>query len=177
MSIPRELSSNSCGQPEWVEVAVAVVFRRLAESVELLVARRHAEAIRGGLWEFPGGKIDAGETAVAAALREVAEEVGIDGAAVQAAPRPLIVATDSDPSVAREKAVRLHAFLVEVGADATPRALASREVRWITVDELNSFEWPRANAAINNAIRRWHSGAAVANVDDDPAQTEQRFRA
>jgi hypothetical protein len=45
MSIPRELSSNSCGQPEWVEVAVAVVFRRLAESVELLVARRHAEAI------------------------------------------------------------------------------------------------------------------------------------
>jgi hypothetical protein len=50
-------------------------------------------------------------------------------------------------------------------------------VRWISVDELDSFEWPRANAAINNAIRRWHSGAAVANVDDDPARREQRFRA
>ena len=177
MSIPRELSSNSCGQPEWVEVAVAVVFRRLAASVELLVARRHAEAIRGGLWEFHGGKIDAGETAAAAALREVAEEVGIDGAAVQAAPRPLIVATDSDPSVAREKAVRLHAFLVEVHVDAAPRALASREVRWITVDELDSFEWPRANAAINSAIRRWHAGSAAAAVDRDAAPIRPSFPA
>lgn len=137
----------------WVEVAVAVVYRRVAGAAELLIARRHAEAIRGGLWEFPGGKIEPGEGAAAAALREVEEEVGLDAAQVLGAPRALAVVAHTDPSVVREKSVRLHAFLVEVRADAEARALGSGEVRWIRVGELDSYEWPPANAAINDAIR------------------------
>lgn len=137
----------------WVEVAVAVVFRRRAGVVELLIARRHAEAIRGGLWEFPGGKIEPGEAAAAAALREVEEEVGLGADQVLTAPRALAVVAHTDPTVRREKSVRLHAFLVEVHAEAVARALGSGEVRWIRVGELGSFEWPPANAAINDAIR------------------------
>lgn len=137
----------------WVEVAVAVVFRRVAGAVQLLIARRHATAVRGGLWEFPGGKIEPGEAAVAAALREVEEEVGLGAAEVLGPPRGIVVVAHTDPTVVREKSVRLHAFLVEVRADAHARALGSGEVRWIGVAELESFEWPPANAAINEAIR------------------------
>lgn len=160
MTTPPESSNATTGAhggvpnpSRWVEVAVAVVFRRLAGRVELLIARRHAEAIRGGLWEFPGGKIEPGETPAAAALREVAEEVGLGADAIARPPRPLVVVAHTDPSVVREKSVRLHASLVEVRADAEARALGSGEVRWVGVDELGDFEWPPANAALNEAIR------------------------
>lgn len=132
---------------------MAVVFRRVQGGPELLIARRHAEAIRGGLWEFPGGKIEPGETAAAAALREVEEEVGLGPGAILGAPRALVVVSHTDPSVAREKSVRLHASLVEVRGDAQAHALGSGEVRWIRVDELDRFEWPPANASLNDAIR------------------------
>lgn len=160
MSSPAESSNAPMGPhaggpnpTRWVEVAVAVVFRRVAGRVELLIARRHAEAIRGGLWEFPGGKIEPGETPAAAALREVEEEVGLGADAIAAPPRPLTVVAHTDPAVVREKSVRLHASLVEVRADAEARALGSGEVRWVTVGELGDFEWPPANAALNEAIR------------------------
>lgn len=146
-------SSNQSPGERWVEVAVAVVFRRTAGRVELLAARRHAEAVRGGLWEFPGGKIEPGEGAADAALREVEEEVGLGGAMVVGAPAPLTVVAHSDPAVAREKSVRLHAFLLEVRPEAVARALGSHEVRWIGVAELGDFDWPKANAAVNDAIR------------------------
>ena len=146
-------SADEPNPTRWVEVAVAVVFRRVAGGVELLIARRHAEAVRGGLWEFPGGKIEPGEHASAAALREVEEEVGLGAAEVTGAPHALTVVAHTDPTVVREKSVRLHAFLVEVRADAHARALGSGEVRWIGVAELESFDWPPANAAINDAVR------------------------
>ena len=151
MSSSNHDSLPSADEPSptrWVEVAVAVVFRRVVGGVELLIARRHAAAVRGGLWEFPGGKIEPGERASAAALREVEEEVGLGAAEVVGAPHALTVVAHTDPTV-----VRLHAFLVEVRADAEARALGSGEVRWIGVAELDSFEWPPANAAINDAIR------------------------
>lgn len=136
-----------------VEVAVVVVFRRRAGRVELLIARRHRNAIRGGLWEFPGGKIEAGESAEQAALREVEEEAGIGAALAVGRPVPLAVVAHCDPEVEREKRIRLHAFLLEVAADAEARALGSHEVRWISVDEIGDFEWPKANAPVNDAVR------------------------
>lgn len=146
-------SSNPSARPRPVEVAVAVVWRRSDRGAELLIARRHDGAIRGGLWEFPGGKIDAGETAARAALREVEEEVGLGAAAICGEPQALLMVEHSDPELLREKTIRLHAFLLEVRADAQARALGSREVRWIDVDQLDGFEWPKANHAINLAVR------------------------
>jgi mutator protein MutT len=146
-------SSNHEAIARWTEVAVAVVFRRGSDGVELLIGRRRKEAIRGGLYEFPGGKIEPGESPAEAALREVEEEVGLGGDVVLDGPTALVISAHSDPELARERSVRLHAFLVEVRRDAEPRALGSGEVRWIRVDELANFEWPKANSAINDAIR------------------------
>lgn len=136
-----------------VEVALAALWRRTdAGEIELLVARRHADAIRGGLWEFPGGKIEAGESAARAALREIEEEVGLSGDALLSEPAPLAVVDHSDPDVQREKSIRLHAYVAEVKPDVAPRALGASEVRWIKVGQLCEFEWPKANAPINAAL-------------------------
>lgn len=149
----------------WVDVALAALYRRgEGGRIELLVARRHADAVRGGLWEFPGGKIEPGEAASAAALREVEEEVGIPRDAFVGDPRPLMVVEHSDPEVVREKSVRLHAFVAEIKPSAMPQALGASEVRWVGVDELGSFAWPKANAPINAAIAELLHGAGQARA-------------
>ena len=56
-----------------VEVAIALVFRQ----GQVLISRRPAQAHLGGFWEFPGGKLEAGESPERCAEREVLEEVGV----------------------------------------------------------------------------------------------------
>lgn len=120
--------------------------------VEVLVARRRAGAVRGGLWEFPGGKIEAGEPALAAALRELHEETGleVDGSGARALP----IATDFDPRAERERAVRLFGFLIEAPCFAVAEARASAEVRWVPLEELGSLPWPPANRLLLESIAR-----------------------
>ena len=173
MADHRAISScnNFCGSPTpvavvetrvspvdgaWLEVAVAVVFRHSrGGAIEFLASRRHLGAVQGGLWEFPGGKIERGESAVDAALRELAEEVGLTAKAVIAPPTPLIVVTHVEDSHCPERAVRLHAFLVEVNADAVARPIGAAEVGWMSSAQLRELAWPRANAAINAALFDW----------------------
>ena len=57
-----------------VHVAVGVIVN---EQRQVLLTRRHNDAHQGGLWEFPGGKVEAGESVVDALARELAEELGI----------------------------------------------------------------------------------------------------
>ena len=148
----REGSRNGAVPGIVVDVASAALFRRVGGRVELLIARRHAHAVRGGLWELPGGKIEPGEAAERAALREVLEEVGLGADAFVGPPAPLVVVEHSDPEILREKSIRLHAFLAEVKPEAMPQALGASELRWIGLDELERFEWPKANARVNAAL-------------------------
>src|SRR5580698_8689421 len=59
---------------KFIEVSAALIFR----DKKLLVAQRHANAHLGGLWEFPGGKREAGETFEQCLVREIREELGIE---------------------------------------------------------------------------------------------------
>jgi 8-oxo-dGTP diphosphatase len=69
---------ESCRKP--TRVSVGIVFNPQGK---ILVALRPLDKIQGGLWEFPGGKIEENETAEEALIRELGEEVGITPTALQ----------------------------------------------------------------------------------------------
>jgi 8-oxo-dGTP diphosphatase len=134
-----------------LRIAAAAVLRRGPSGMEVLIARRTAGAIRGGLWEYPGGKAMPGESAAEAAARELLEETGI---AVDAGSGTTVArASHEDAGLARERAIviELVAFRAPPGAD--PRPLAAAECRWESIDRLGDHEWPAANMPLNAALQ------------------------
>ena len=106
-----------------------------------LVSRRASGRIFAGLWEFPGGKIETGETPARAAVREVREETSLEVDPVG----------ELDPIVTEQagQGVVLHLVRCQVRA-GRPRANspAIDEVRFATLGELADLPMPPANAAI-----------------------------
>jgi mutator protein MutT len=118
-----------------VEVAIALVWR----GGLLLVSRRRAADHLGGLWEFPGGKRNAGESAEACAEREVLEEVGVT---VRARSRRGPIVYDYPDRVVT---------LTPVDCDwvtGEPRALEVAEARWVELSLLGELDFPPANAPL-----------------------------
>jgi 8-oxo-dGTP diphosphatase len=60
-----------------IPVVAVALCRKQGDKTQVLMQQRPPSRQHGGLWEFPGGKIDPGESAAAAALRELAEELGV----------------------------------------------------------------------------------------------------
>src|SRR5699024_8695568 len=102
----------------------------------VLVAQRPAGKHLAGYWEFPGGKIDPGETPRDALRRELAEELGID---VEAA-EPLIAV----PWTYSEKRIVLDAWLVAAYA-GEPRAREHEALRWVDPADLARLPMPPAD--------------------------------
>lgn len=148
-----------------MDVAVVGVWRRAsrdgrAPRAEILIARRNAEAVLGGLWELPGGKVERGESVEAAGRREAMEETGI---AIDAATEIGVV--DGGGGVERGRAapaVRLHALVAEVASTVEAKPLASAECRWIALDEMDRYEWPKANRELNRMVRAAIEAACAA---------------
>jgi 8-oxo-dGTP diphosphatase len=112
---------------------------------EVLVARRHEHLHQGGLWEFPGGKIHAGESCFEALCRELEEELDIEVGSAE----PLIDIEHAYP----DKTVRLEVWTVSAWT-GTPRGLQGQPLAWIAVDALDPAQFPAANRAIIEALRR-----------------------
>lgn len=124
-----------------LHVAVGVI--RDGEG-RILITQRAKHAHQGGLWEFPGGKVEAGETVQQALTRELAEEVGIQ---VRAA-LPLIKINHDygDRQV-----------LLDVWNISTFTGQASgcegQALRWINAGQLQEFSFPAANQPIISAAQ------------------------
>jgi 8-oxo-dGTP diphosphatase len=97
-----------------------------------------------GLWEFPGGKVEPGETVAHALIRELDEELGIEVLASV----PLI----SLPWRYPEKSVRLHALRV-TGWRGEPRAREGHPLRWAPPHDMDIATMPPADAPIVAALR------------------------
>ena len=124
--------------PEQIVVVAAVIER----DGRFLVARRLAGTHLAGYWEFPGGKVQPGESCEAALHREMAEEldVGITHA------RRIFGAAHPYP----ERIVELHFYRVELTGE--PQPALGQELRWIGRDELGSLKFPPADAALIDGL-------------------------
>ena len=134
-----------------VRVSIAAILRPTSDpdgrTPCVLAAWRPIDAIRGGVWEFPGGKIDAGESAADAARREVQEELQID-----IVPRESLgVAEDIDENQCKEKHVHVEVVLADLASEE-PRE-SDRLWKWIPIARLHEYEWPRANTELNRLLQ------------------------
>lgn len=118
---------------ERIEVAAGVI--RDAEG-RVLVTQRLAGRHLEGLWEFPGGKIEAGEAPNLALARELYEELGIEAGPM----RPLVGVTHAYA----EKTVRLRLFEVH-SFTGEAQGREGQALKWVTTDELAALEMPAAD--------------------------------
>lgn len=122
-----------------VHVAAAVVVN---PDNKILIAKRADDAHQGGLWEFPGGKVEPGESVEQALARELLEETGIQ---VELA-RPLIRVHHNYA----DKSVLLDVWRVGVfSGDAHGRE--GQPIKWVRAEELNDYYFPDANLPITRA--------------------------
>ena len=124
-----------------VHVAAAVIER---DENQILLAMRPDDKHQGGLWEFPGGKLEAGESVKEALSRELKEELGI-----------LVI--DSSPLIRihheyPDKKVLLDVWRV-TEFSGEPHGCEGQEVRWVKRENLNHYEFPAANKPIVAAVR------------------------
>jgi 8-oxo-dGTP diphosphatase len=120
-----------------LRVVVAAVVER--DDGRILLARRLPDAHLGGLWEFPGGAVEDGETPEEALSRELVEELGV----VITVAEPITFAFHRDER--RDVVLLFHAARIVQGR---PRGLQGQEVRWFAREELAALATPPADAAL-----------------------------
>ncbi len=138
-------SAGPTAQARRVHVAAAVI---VDAAGRVLIARRPAHVHQGGLWEFPGGKVEAGEDVRSALRRELHEELGLEPGLEPGSARPLIRLAHDYP----DKSVLLDVWRVAhyVGE---PYGREGQAVRWVEPEALTGFDFPAANQAIVSAAR------------------------
>ena len=136
--------------------AVHVVAGALTgEGGRILIAQRPPGKPLAGGWEFPGGKLEPGETRRAGLARELAEELGI----VIREPRPLIRVRHTYP----HGDVLIDVFVV-TRYDGVPRGLDGQALRWLTQEELERADLLPADRPIVRALRLPERLSEVANA-------------
>lgn len=125
-----------------VHVAVGVI---LDARQRILITRRAEDAHQGGLWEFPGGKVEAGESVATALARELKEELGI----VIGRTSPLLEVRHDYG----DKQVFLDIHLVWE-YEGEPSGLENQPLAWVPAAQLPRYEYPAANVPIVEAVQQ-----------------------
>ena len=104
-----------------------------------MIARRPEEGLLGGLWEFPGGKVEAGETPSEAARREVREELGID----------IEIMGEADATRHAYSHFRITLYLFHARwVDGELPSSETGSPLWVLPEDLALYAFPAANQAV-----------------------------
>lgn len=134
--------------PANLELKIVVAAVLIDPDERILVARRPSHKHMGGLWEYPGGKLDRGEIPEFALMRELREELGIET-------RPGCFFPITFASHLYQE---FHLLMPVFGCRAwrgVPRALEHDEVKWIRPKMLYDLEMPPADVPLNDAVLRY----------------------
>ncbi len=124
-----------------VHIAVAVIVNK---NNEVCISLRHKNVHQGDLWEFPGGKVEQGETIEQALTREIKEELNLE---IKQS-RPLITINHNY----HDKAVCLHVRKVML-YQGEAISLEGQRVKWLPVFRLSADDFPAANLALIKAVQ------------------------
>lgn len=126
---------------KYLHVAVGVI-KDKADNI--LISLRHDKAHQGGLWEFPGGKVEQGESVEQALKRELQEELDI--AVVELSPLIKIKHQYTDLNVL------LDVWTVS-GFSGQAKSCEGQEIKWVSQNDLANYSFPEANIPIITAAK------------------------
>ncbi len=122
----------------------AAVLRR---DSQVLIAQRPPQGLLGGMWEFPGGKLEPGESLPEGLRREIREELAAE------------IEVGEELGVFEHAythfRVTLHAFFCRLSA-GEPAALEASQIRWVTVPELAAFPMGKIDRQISRRLAQLH---------------------
>ena len=126
-----------------MEKIIEVVAAVIQKDGKFLISKRLKDSPMGHCWEFPGGKLEVGETLEECAVRECEEEIGVLVA-------PIRLIKDQIFEYPHGKFL-LHFMLCHL-VSGDPRPIECREVKWIQADEFASYEFPPADREVIESL-------------------------
>lgn len=123
-------------------IGVAAIWN---DQQQILIDRRRQDGLLGGLWEFPGGKLEPGETVEDCIKREILEELGIQ---IEVGEHLITI----DHAYTHFNVTLIVHCCRHISGE--PQPIECDEVRWVTLNELDQYPFPKANVEIINALRQ-----------------------
>lgn len=143
LNIQSELPMTESREPlPHKQIGVAAIWN---SQQQILIDRRPQKGLLGGLWEFPGGKVEPGETVEACIRREIREELGIQVEVGQH-----LITVEHTYSHFKVTLIVHHCHHLS----GEPQPLACDEVRWVQLSEIEQYPFPKANLSIIRALHQ-----------------------
>lgn len=120
-----------------IHIVAGIIFN--GDQSQIFITKRPDDKHKGGFWEFPGGKVEAGESIEQALVRELDEELGIESTQIS----PYVHLEYDYP----EKSLKFD-FMIVTEFKHQPYGKEGQEGRWVAVSELADYTFPEANVPV-----------------------------